>query len=101
MTDTWYHARDGNPVGPMSHAQLIQELLHSPSWQQELVWQPEFPAWVEAGSVRELSSQLVRSDEQYATRRLGTSTWVILLVYAGLAVLAILGAIAFYWLFTA
>jgi hypothetical protein len=85
----------------MSHAQLVQELLHSPSWQQELVWQPEFPAWVEAGSVRELSSQLARSDEPYATRSLGTSTWVILFVYAGLAVSAILGAIALHWLFAA
>src|ERR1044071_9970029 len=104
MTDNWYHIKDGQPVGPVSRAQLIAELLHSPYWHQERVWKPEFADWQEAGFVDELSSelaqvhleQLARSHQRDAR---GASKFPTVLLYAGLAVLGIASAIVYRLLF--
>jgi hypothetical protein len=61
MTDNWYYVRDGQQVGPVSRGQLITELLRSPFWQGVAVWKSGQSSWIEAGSVDELSSEMVQS----------------------------------------
>jgi hypothetical protein len=104
MTDHWYYTRDGHSVGPVSRAQLIAELLHSPYWHQERVWKPEYSDWQEAGSVDDLSSELAQIHlEQLAQHQhrgvRGASMSFTVPVYAGLAVLGIVSAIIYHFLF--
>jgi hypothetical protein len=120
MTDGWYYIRDGQPVGPVSRAQLVAELRRSPSWHHEHVWKPEYPAWQEAGAVHELFSELVKpasadpaqDHAQHLARGLAhdlaqndrrkprqASRLVTVVVYSGLAVLGILSAITYHLLF--
>jgi len=105
MTDTWYYARDGQPVGPVSREQLIAALIRSPNWQQEFVWKPEYATWLEAGAVNELSFEIAQSDlvqhpvqdESQGLRE--ASVRATSVVYLGLASLGIVGAIIYHWLF--
>ena len=104
MSDSWYYTRDGQHVGPVSRAQLVAALLQSPYWHQEYVWKTNSPAWQQAGSVDELSSELAKSHlealgqrDRHSPRK--TSVLVTVLVYAGLAMLGIVSAIAYHLLF--
>jgi hypothetical protein len=83
MTDTWYYVRDGQ------REQLIAALIRSPNWQQEFVWKPEYAAWLEAGTVNELSFEIAQSDRvqhpvqyeshgAFAKRPCGQQLWFIL-----------------------
>jgi hypothetical protein len=112
MTDGWYYIRDGHSVGPVSRAQLVTELLRSPSWHQEHVWKPGYPAWQEAGSIHELFAELARSDSAHLARDLAqdlaqdhrrkpreASRLVKVLVYSRLAMLGILSAVIYHALF--
>jgi hypothetical protein len=104
MTDTWYYVRDGQQVGPVSRRQLITELLRSPFWQHEPVWRPGDPTWLEAGSIGELSTELTllhlgREVLPNQPRSRATPVWVKVLIYAGLAVLGIVLALIYRWLF--
>jgi hypothetical protein len=104
MTDNWFYVRDGRGVGPVSRAQLIQELLKSPFWQQERVWKEGYAAWLEAGSVDELSLEVAQSQLEHLAKHAHDSprkrsVWATMLVYAGLAAFGILSAIAYYFLF--
>jgi hypothetical protein len=104
MSDHWYYTRDGQSVGPVSRAQLIAELLRSPYWHQERVWKPEYSDWQEAGSVDELSSELIRVQLQQLAQpgrpgARGASVSRTVLVYAGLAVFGIVSAIIYRFLF--
>jgi len=111
MTDSWYYVREGQQIGPMSRGQLITELLRSPFWQGVAVWKSGQSTWLEAGSVDELSSEVV----QLQLTRLAqahyehvvppdaqpgkTSVWATVLIYAGLAVLGVVAALIYRWLF--
>ena len=104
MTDSWFYVRDGRAVGPVSRAQLVQELRRSPFWQQERVWKEGYAAWLEAGSVDELSFEVAQSHlEQLAKHKHGrpreSSVLRTMLVYAGLGVFGVLSAVAYYFLF--
>jgi hypothetical protein len=104
MTDGWYYIRDGQSVGPVSRAQLVAELLRSPSWHQEHVWKPGYPAWQEAGSVDELSSEFAQSVSAYLAqdhrrKPREASRLVKVLVYSGLAMLGIISAVIYHTLF--
>ena len=104
MTDHWYYTKDGHSVGPVSRAQLIAELRRSPYWHQERVWKPEYADWQEAGSVDELSSELVRAHLQqlaqhHRSSARGAFVSATVLVYAGSAILGIVSAIIYRWLF--
>ena len=101
MTDSWYYMRGDKPVGPVTRAQLVAALLQSPYWHQEYVWKPEYPAWQQAGSIDELSSELAQSQLEHLTqgdrrRARKASVLVTALVYAGLAILGILGAVIYH-----
>ena len=104
MTDGWYYLHDGRPVGPVSRAQLVAELLRSPNRQQEPVWKPGYSTWLEAGSIEELSSELARShperEVEYEHRSLRAASLLpTAAIYVGLAVLGTVGAIAYHFLF--
>ena len=94
----------GSRSRPLSRAQLTRELLKSPFWQQERVWKEGYAAWLEAGSVDELSLEVAQSQLEHLAKhtphspRKG-STLATMLVYAGLAVLGIVSAIAYHFLF--
>jgi hypothetical protein len=103
MTDSWYYMRGDQPVGPLSQAQLMAALLQSPYWHQEYVWKPGYDAWQKAGSVDELSSALAQAHleqlehlAQHRPRSRKASVLVTALLYAGLAIVGILGAIIYH-----
>ena len=105
MTDTWYYVRDGQSVGPVSREQLIAALVRTPNCHQEFVWKSEYAAWLEAGAVNELSSEIAQSHlvqhpaqhESHGHREASVRATVI--VYLGLTSLGIVGAIIYHWLF--
>lgn len=103
MTDSWYYTRDGQQVGPVSRAELVAVLLQSPFWHQEYVWKAGDPDWRQAGAVEELSSELAKSHLE-ALARLDhrgprkASMRTMVLVYAGLAMLGVLSAMAYFFL---
>ena len=103
MSDSWHYTRDGQQIGPVSRAQLVAALLQSPYWHQEYVWKTGSPAWVQAGSLDELSSELAKShlDALAHLDRRGprkASVLVTVLVYAGLALLGSLSAVVYFLL---
>ncbi|MBX9844048.1 MAG: DUF4339 domain-containing protein [Xanthobacteraceae bacterium] len=104
MTDSWYYTRDGQQLGPVSRAQLVAALRQSPYWHQEYVWKTGTPAWEQAGSIEELSAEMAQSHLE-ALARLDhsspakASVLVTILTYAGLALLGMLSAVAYYLLF--
>jgi hypothetical protein len=103
MTDQWHYIRDGQPVGPVSRAQLVAELVRSPYWHQERVWNPDYTEWREAGSVDELAAELTQVHLQKLTQQDGRSAhrpsaWVTILAYAGLALLGIVSAVIYHFL---
>jgi hypothetical protein len=123
MTDSWYYVRDGQQVGPVSRGQLIAELRRSPLWHREPVWQPGYSNWLEAGSIDELLSEMLRPARdvpppsqhrggQAPGQVLGQVSGqvsgqaprhmpvrVVALIYAGLAMLGVVGALIYRWLF--
>jgi hypothetical protein len=105
MSDSWFYVRDGQPVGPLSRAQLLQELRASPFWQQERVWKEGYGAWLEAGSVDELSFEVAQSQlehlakHKHGSARESSSVLRTMLVYAGLAVFGVLSAVVYHFLF--
>jgi hypothetical protein len=111
MTDSWYYVRDGQQVGPVSRGQLIAELRRSPFWHREPVWKPGYSTWLEAGSIDELVSELLRPARDVpppSQHRGGQASGqapghmpvrVVALIYAGLAMLGVVGALIYRWLF--
>ena len=106
MTDSWYYTRDGQQIGPVTRPQLVAALLQSPFWHQEYVWKTGDPAWRQAGAVDELSSELAQSHLEQLSQleRRGppppkASMKATLLAYAGLALLGIVSAIVYFFLF--
>jgi hypothetical protein len=106
MTDSWYYFRDGQPVGPVPLGHLIAELRRSPLWHREPVWKTGYSVWQEAGQIDELVSELLRpardvSSPSHPERRGGDQipVQVLALIYAGLAVLGVIAALIYRWLF--
>jgi hypothetical protein len=60
VTDSWYYAEAGKPVGPLSLADLIAALSHVPNARNVLVWREGLLDWVEAVTVPDIVAHLVK-----------------------------------------
>ena len=60
MPDVWFYAIDGKSVGPLTKAQLVDELSRMPRAEFALVWQSGLPDWRKALDFSELLPYVVK-----------------------------------------
>src|SRR5436309_3098801 len=54
MADEWFHAKNGQPTGPLP-IEALREMAHAGALEPiDLVWKEGMPAWVEARIIAEL-----------------------------------------------
>src|SRR5687768_4616605 len=51
MTDDWYFTNAGQQVGPMSFAQMAEELQKLAQWREEYVWRLGWDDWRRTTSI--------------------------------------------------
>ena len=107
MESDWYYHSNGQTSGPLSRAELCDELGRRQNWRDELVWHPTLAQWTYADTLFQLTLQSApKSFQPSASEHAHDGgddsrtipAWMHFLTYAGLAVLGMFAAFLWRWL---